>query len=154
MPQLHKLAIPSQVGPCHRLVFIGTDQLLLATPQLTLQLLSIPSSSSSSAVDDNSVGSVKLVDTLDKDQGGFEARDCIHLMDASKDGRYAAVADHSGTIVLVDMKSLTVHSTLPRYKSHPTAMAFHPASKLIVVAYADHKVISFNFQAICLFVSF
>ena len=114
------------------MIFIGSDKLLLATPTLTLELLSVTSSGHDTPI--------KVLQTLDKENGGFEPEDCIHLMDVSRDGRFVAVAGHTAKIHVINVETLTIHSILPRYKSHPTALAFHPNSRLLVVAYADHKV--------------
>lgn len=103
---------------------------MAATPKQTLDLLEISPS-----------GSMAIVHTFDK-TNGLAIEDAIHLMDCSADGRYAVVADHKSVIIVFDLKSMNVHSVLPRYKSHPTALAFHPLSTLLVVAYADHKVLS------------
>lgn len=110
------------------MLFVGRDKLLLVTAKQTMQLL-----------DFTPAGEIKAVHTFGAEQK-FQFEDSIHLMDASADGRFAVVADHQSKIVVVDLKSLELHSVLPRYKSHPTALAFHPNSKLIVVAYSDHKV--------------
>ena len=65
-----------------------------------------------------------------------------HLLEASRDGAYVAAADHAHQIHVGGgaATTMSLHCVLPRYKSHPTALAFHPNSKLLVVAYADHKV--------------
>lgn len=110
------------------MLFVGRDKLLLVTSKQTMQLFDLSSSDG-----------IKAVHTFDAEQK-FQFEDAIHLLDASADGRFAVVADHQSKIVVVDLKSLELHSVLPRYKSHPTALAFHPNSKLIVVAYSDHKV--------------
>ena len=108
-------------------------RLLMATPKMTLQLTDVCSS-----------GSIKLVHTFSHETSKFTMEDCIHLMDCSGDGRLAAVADHTSNIVILDLKSLKVHATLPRYKSHPTALAFNPSSDLLVVSYADHKIVEYD----------
>ncbi|EFX86991.1 hypothetical protein DAPPUDRAFT_97204 [Daphnia pulex] len=138
--QLKKLVPPEDVGTCHRMMFIHhptepdlSARLLLATPKLTLQLVDVGSS-----------GSMKVVHTFSRESGQFTMGDCIHLMDCSADGRLAAVADHTSNIVILDLKSYKVHATLPRYKSHPTALAFHPSSHLLVVSYADHKIVEYD----------
>lgn len=138
--QLKKLVPPEDVGTCHRMMFIHhptepdlSARLLLATPKLTLQLVDVGSS-----------GSMKVVHTFSRESGQFTMDDCIHLMDCSADGRLAAVADHTSNVVILDLKSYKVHATLPRYKSHPTALAFHPSSHLLVVSYADHKIVEYD----------
>ena len=129
VPKLQKLIVPEEIDSCHRMVFVGRDKLLLATAKLTLQLVDLSSSENE----------MKVMHTFGQEHK-FDIEDSIHLMDASADGRYAVVGDHQSKIVVVDLESLEVHSVLPRYKSHPTALAFHPNSALIVVAYSDHKV--------------
>lgn len=113
-------------------MFISERRLMAATPKQTLELFDIPVS-----------GNWTSVHTFDK-SNGLVIEDGIHLMACSADGSYAAVADHKSVIIILDLNSLGVHSVLPRYKSHPTALAFHPSSTLLVVAYADHKVLSLS----------
>lgn len=107
----------------------------MATPKLTIQLVELSTSSHPPEL--------RLVHTFSR-QNKFIIDDCIHLMECSSDGRYAAVADNKNLIVLLDLQSLQVHATLPRYQSHPTALAFHPSGELLVVAYADHKIIEYD----------
>jgi len=133
-PKLQKRFMPDEVGCCHRMLFVGRDKLLLVTAKQTMQLFDLSSSSE-----------IKAVHTFCPEQK-FQFEDSIHLMDASADGRFAVVADHQSKIVVVDLKSLELHSVLPRYKSHPTALAFHPNSKLIVVAYSDHKIVEYDVE--------
>ena len=109
-------------------------RLLMATPKSTLQLVDISSSQS-----------MKVIHTFSHDSiDRFVMEDCVHLMDCSSDGQLAVVADHKSNIVVVDLKSFKVHATLPRYKSHPTALAFNPSSHLLVVSYADHKIVEYD----------
>ena len=124
--KLVKLSVPEEVEPSiHRMMFLSKGKkLLLANAKLEIQLLDLDG------------GRVELVHTFED----FKAEDSIHLMDTSLDASFAAVADHKSSITILDMKSFKIHATLPRYNSHPTALAFHPNSKLLVVAYADHKV--------------
>ena len=82
---------------------------------------------------------VKVSHSFGKEEG-LDAGDCIHLMDTTSDGKYACVADHHGNIFLLDLQFYKLHSKMPRYKSHPTALAFNPAGIFIVVAYSDHNV--------------
>lgn len=128
--KLVKLTVPEEVEPSiHRMMFLSKGKkLLLANAKLEVQLLDLDG------------GRVELVHTFED----FKAEDSIHLMDTSLDASFAALADHKSSITILDMKSMKIHATLPRYKSHPTALAFHPNSKLLVVAYADHKVFKLN----------
>ena len=141
--QLKKLVLPEGVSTtCHRMMFIHQqNRLLMATAELTVQLLDLT---------DAGGGGAKLVHTFDR-ENRLPIDDSIHLMDCSSGGggggHYAAVADNSGKVVVLDLKSLAVHSTLPRYQSHPTALAFHPASAVLVVAYADHKIVEYDVLA-------
>lgn len=105
----------------------------MATPKLTLQL-----------VDVSSTEPMKLVHTFNRESSKFIMEDCIHLMDCSSDGRFAAVADHKSNIVILDLQSFKIYVTLPRYQSHPTALAFNPSCDLMVVAYADHKIVEYD----------
>ena len=133
--KLQKLVLPEEAvmndSTYHRMMFLPDGRLLLATAHLTLQLLNVSAPSG-----------VKLVHTFRKEEQNneFSPDDCIHLMDCSSDGRFAVVGDHKSKIIVLDMRSLKVDSILPRYPSHPTALAFHPNSSLLVVAYANHKV--------------
>lgn len=130
--QLKKLVPPEEVGTCHRMMFIHQQEslrLVIATPELTVQLVDV------------SPSEMRVVHTFNK-ESKFSVDDCIHLMDSN--GHYAAVADHKSTVVVLDLQSLKVHSTLPRYQSHPTALAFHPTSALLLVAYADHKIVEYD----------
>lgn len=132
--ELKKLLPPEEVNTCHRMMFIHQgDRLLMATPELSVQLVEVSSNPSE----------MRLVHTFSR-ENKLLLEDCIHLMDCSSDGRYAAVADNKSVIVVLDLQSLKVHSTLPRYQSHPTALAFHPDSGLLVVAYADHKIVEYD----------
>ena len=139
--ELKKLLPPEEVGTCHRMMFIHhskepelSARLLMATPKPTLQLVDISSSQS-----------MKVIHTFSHDSiDRFVMEDCVHLMDCSSDGQLAVVADHKSNIVVVDLKSFKVHATLPRYKSHPTALAFNPSSHLLVVSYADHKIVEYD----------
>lgn len=130
--KLQKLALPEEVieATYHRMIFLTDGRLLLATANLTLQLLSVSASSG-----------VKLIHTFSKEvDKQFSPEDSIHLMNSSADGHFVVVGDHKSNIIVLDMRSLKVHAVLPRYQSHPTALAFHPSSKLLVVAYSNHKV--------------
>ncbi len=136
--QLKKLLPPEEVSTCHRMMFIHhqdseqkSRRLLVATPELAVQLVDV------------SPAETRFVHTFSR-ENKFIVDDCIHLMDSSSDGQFAALADHKSTIVVLDLQSLKVHSTLPRYQSHPTALAFHPTSALLVVVYADHKIVEYD----------
>lgn len=138
--QLKKLLPPEEVSTCHRMMFIhqcGSEpaRLLLATPKSTLQLIDV-----------SSTEPMKLVHTFNREttNGKFAMEDCIHLMDCSSDGRFAAVADHKSNVVVLDVQSFQMYVTLPRYQSHPTALAFNPSCDLMVVAYADHKIVEYD----------
>ena len=130
-----KLTMPTEevTTTCHQMVFVGHNRLLIATPKLTVQLL------------DLTEDTVRLLHTFSAEEDKqFRLEDCVHLMDCSRDGRYAACADHRNQVLVLDLESLAEHSILPRYHSHPTALAFHPRGALLVVAYADHKIVEYE----------
>ena len=118
---------------CHQMVFVGHNRLLIATPKLTVQLLDLEGETA------------RLVHTFSSDDDKqFHLEDSVYLMDCSRDGHYAAIADHRNQVLVLDLEALAVHSVLPRYQSHPTALAFHPRGGLLVVAYSDHKIVEYD----------
>lgn len=74
--------------------------------------------------------------------------DTIHLIAASADGKYLATADHQSNVNVFEITSANIklHCTLPKQRTQPTALAFHPntCDLSLVVIYSDKQLIEFS----------
>uniref|UniRef100_A0A1Q3F5Y3 Putative u3 small nucleolar rna-associated protein 4 n=1 Tax=Culex tarsalis TaxID=7177 RepID=A0A1Q3F5Y3_CULTA len=75
--------------------------------------------------------------------------DKIHLVAISRDGNFLACASLCCAVVVFKREKFggkwKRHSTLPRYKLPPTAIAMQPNSPVLAAVFADHKIFQYDF---------
>ncbi|XP_041417112.1 U3 small nucleolar RNA-associated protein 4 homolog isoform X4 [Xenopus laevis] len=67
----------------------------------------------------------------------------VHLMAASMNGSYLAVAAPSSQIDVYNTQLMKYECSVPRYSCPPSALSIHPTTENLVIAYAD-RLMEFN----------
>ncbi|KAK2193045.1 hypothetical protein NP493_18g10014 [Ridgeia piscesae] len=83
----------------------------------------------------------KLEATLQSPSDGGNG---VHLLAVNPSGKYIATGDHSNNVHIYSLKKLKHDCSLPQYAFQPTALAFHPSSPELVVAYSDRRIVEYN----------
>ncbi|XP_056138173.1 U3 small nucleolar RNA-associated protein 4 homolog [Lampris incognitus] len=122
--------LPKILQSAHQLCFSPDSTKLFAT-----------SSQSSVIVVSLSQSECKYVDTLKAKSG---ARQPIHLMFASEDGKWLATANTGCEIHVYNLHKLKLHCKVPIYSSCPTAMAISPSTSNLVMVHADQQIFEFS----------
>ncbi|XP_060535063.1 U3 small nucleolar RNA-associated protein 4 homolog [Cylas formicarius] len=131
VPELIKMDdLKGGEDPCVQAVFVG-EQLVCALSVGTL------------AVYDLTDEEVSLAQTIDHRD---ELSDTVTFLGASSCGKYLVAADGGGNVTIWTKRNREWrnYSRLPRYEVPPTALAVHPVTLNLVVAYADGKVIEYS----------
>uniref|UniRef100_A0A8D0CCT5 UTP4 small subunit processome component n=1 Tax=Scleropages formosus TaxID=113540 RepID=A0A8D0CCT5_SCLFO len=68
----------------------------------------------------------------------------VHLLAASKDGKWLAAANRGCEIHIYNLHKLKPHCTVPIYGSCPTAMGIHPTSNNLLMVHADRQIFEYS----------
>lgn len=134
-PLLNKMKdIPEEVGPCQHIRFTpDSNCAVLATNSLKIIVLRL--------VRDGGDSTIRYTRKLIKEK---RLEDRVFLMDISSNGQFLVAADHKSNIVVWTLAMGKFYCSLPRYKCPPTALAIHPETNNLVVAYSDHNVLEYS----------
>ncbi|XP_025895402.1 U3 small nucleolar RNA-associated protein 4 homolog [Nothoprocta perdicaria] len=86
-------------------------------------------------------GGCKLLHTLRPPSGTPEA---VYLLAPSADGNWLAAASGDWEIHVYSLKRFKHHCTVPTYSCAVTALAIHPVTNNLVIAYADQQLFEFS----------
>ncbi|NWI62235.1 UTP4 protein, partial [Todus mexicanus] len=83
----------------------------------------------------------KHLHTLQPPAGSLEA---VYLLAASADGHWLAAVSGDWVIHVYSLKCFKHHCTVPMYSCAVTAVAIHPATNNLVIAYSDQQLFEFS----------
>ena len=83
---------------------------------------------------------VTLRDTIECDNSISWSGGVI-LSTVSEDGKYLAICDSCGNIIVADVEKMALLCKVPRYKALPVAMNINSRAKTFLIVYSDHRVI-------------
>ncbi|XP_038041503.1 U3 small nucleolar RNA-associated protein 4 homolog [Anas platyrhynchos] len=86
-------------------------------------------------------GGCKHLHTLRPPTGTAEA---VYLLASSADGNWLAAVSGDWEIHVYSLKHFKHHCTVPTYSCAVTALAIHPATNNLVIAYADQQLFEFS----------
>ncbi|XP_040427229.1 U3 small nucleolar RNA-associated protein 4 homolog [Cygnus olor] len=86
-------------------------------------------------------GGCKHLHTLRPPAGTAEA---VYLLASSADGNWLAAVSGDWEIHVYSLKHFKHHCTVPTYSCAVTALAIHPATNNLVIAYADQQLFEFS----------
>ncbi|XP_064414664.1 U3 small nucleolar RNA-associated protein 4 homolog [Latimeria chalumnae] len=122
--------VPKVVRSAHQLLFsVDSKRLFVASDQSSVHLI------------DLSQSDCKHLHTFKPKSGTSEP---VVLLAASVDGKWLAAASHTCEIEIYNLKQLKHHCTVPLYNCIPSAMAIHPQTNNLVIAYADQQIFEFS----------
>uniref|UniRef100_A0A8B9NW52 UTP4 small subunit processome component n=1 Tax=Apteryx owenii TaxID=8824 RepID=A0A8B9NW52_APTOW len=86
-------------------------------------------------------GGCKHLHTLRPPSGTLEA---VYLLASSADGNWLAAASGDWEIHIYSLKRFKHHCTVPMYSCAVTALAIHPVTNNLVIAYSDQQLFEFS----------
>ncbi|XP_068812163.1 U3 small nucleolar RNA-associated protein 4 homolog [Struthio camelus] len=86
-------------------------------------------------------GGCKHLHTLRPPSGTLEA---VYLLASSADGNWLAAASGDWEIHIYNLKRFKHHCTVPTYSCAVTALAIHPVTNNLVIAYSDQQLFEFG----------
>ncbi|NXV70955.1 UTP4 protein, partial [Atlantisia rogersi] len=87
------------------------------------------------------LGGCKHLHTLQPPSGSPEA---VYLLAASADGHWVAAVGGDWVIHIYNLKCFEHHCTVPTYSCAVTALAIHPSTNNLVIAYSDQQLFEFS----------
>ncbi|KAL4657088.1 hypothetical protein GN956_G4041 [Arapaima gigas] len=122
--------LPKVVRSAHQLCFShDSSRLFVATAHSTVHVIAVSQSD------------CRHLHTFKPKSGSTEA---IHLLAASKDGKWLAAANRGCEIHVYNLHKLKHHCTVPVYGSCPTAMGINPTTNNLVVVHADRQIFEYS----------
>ncbi|NWQ84018.1 UTP4 protein, partial [Columbina picui] len=73
-----------------------------------------------------------------------ETPEAVYLLAVSADGRWVAAVAGDWAIHIYNLKCFKHHCTVPTYSCAVTALAIHPVTNNLVIAYADQQLFEFS----------
>ncbi|NXC41438.1 UTP4 protein, partial [Penelope pileata] len=73
-----------------------------------------------------------------------ESREAVYLLAVSADGSWLAAVSGDWEVHVYSLKHFKHHCTVPVYSSAVTAIAIHPATNNLVIAYSDQQLFEFS----------
>ncbi|XP_038078896.1 U3 small nucleolar RNA-associated protein 4 homolog [Patiria miniata] len=121
-------ALPSGLQPAHLMTFTQTsDKLVLASQQGSIQVIRVDS----------------IQPTLLHTFPPLE--DSISHLAVNNNGKFIAVADNKGNILVYNLDNKKLQCRLPGYRHQPSALAINPHSQHLVIVYTDRTIAEFDF---------
>ncbi|XP_068267737.1 U3 small nucleolar RNA-associated protein 4 homolog [Nyctibius grandis] len=123
--------VPKLLLPAYQLQFSADSRsLFVASARGSVHVLQLPEP-----------GGCKLLHTLRPPSGCPEA---VYLLAASADGQWVAAVGGDWVIHIYNLKCFKHHCTVPTYSCAVTALAIHPLTNNLVIAYSDQQLFEFS----------
>ncbi|NXP48615.1 UTP4 protein, partial [Heliornis fulica] len=123
--------VPKLLLPAYQLQFSAdSSSLLVASAQGSVHVLQLMEP-----------GGCKPLHTFRPPSGSHEA---VYLLAASADGHWVAAVGGDWAINIYNLKCFKHHCTVPTYGCAVTALAIHPVTNNLVIAYSDQQLFEFS----------
>ncbi|NWR79511.1 UTP4 protein, partial [Centropus unirufus] len=129
---VHKVPkVPKMLLPAYQLQFsTDSDSLFVASAQGSVHVLQLLEP-----------GGCKRLHTFQPPSGSPEA---VYLLASSADGHWLAAVGGDWTIHIYNLKCSKHHCTVPTYSCAVSALAIHPVTNNLVIAYSDQQLFEFS----------
>ncbi|KAK2530195.1 Cirh1a [Columba guinea] len=123
--------VPKLLLPAYQLQFAAdSGSLFVASAQGSIHILQLLEP-----------GGCKHLHTL---RPPSETPEAVYLLAVSADGRWVAAVGGDWAIHIYSLKCFKHHCTVPTYSCAVTALAIHPVTNNLVIAYADQQLFEFS----------
>ncbi|XP_030138411.4 U3 small nucleolar RNA-associated protein 4 homolog [Taeniopygia guttata] len=123
--------VPKLLPPAYQLQFsAGSDSLFVASARGSVHVFQLLEP-----------GGCKHLHTLRPPSGCSEA---VYLLAPSADGRWLAAVSGDWAIHIYNLKCFKHHCMVPRYDCAVSALAIHPTTNNLVIAYSDQQLSEFS----------